>query len=298
MTEDVAVEAIGREKGPAFAEVPGPTVRFRFTKHGKVRFTSHRDVARLWERALRRAGVGVVYSKGFSPRPRMAFGLALPTGHASDGEYVDLRLDHEPQEGLAILCARLSDALPEGITVPTAEVIPSGTPSLQEAVVACTWTAEVGGPTLETLTDGSGRLSTDGRLAALRSANSDAVLTESPRLAAPRLDQVRATIAVTLAADRPPIERERKGKAQVVDLRPAIHELSVAEDGADRALVLTAVLATRPASFRPEELVEVLDPSWRVLRACRKNQWIIDEDTWREPVPLVVPSPRAEVRAS
>ena len=45
-------------------------VRLRFSKHGKVRFTSHRDVARMWERALRRASLPVAYSEGFSPRPK------------------------------------------------------------------------------------------------------------------------------------------------------------------------------------------------------------------------------------
>ncbi len=256
---DQPVDEVGKEKGPAFAEVLGPTVRFRFTKHGKVRFTSHRDVARLWERALRRAGIGMVYSEGFSPRPRIAFGLALPTGHGSDGEYVDLRLDHELTTDLADYCDRLSAVLPEGIDVPAAEVIPPGTPSLQEAVGACTWTADIDGPTVTT---------------------------------------ARAAIAAALARTELPIERERKGKAQVVDLRPAIHELAVEEVGADRQLTLTMVLATRPASFRPEEVVETLDPSWRLLRACRKHQWITDEDTWREPVPLVSASSRAEVRAS
>ncbi len=256
---DQPVTEAAREKGPAFAEVLGPTVRFRFTKGGKVRFTSHRDVARLWERALRRAGIGMVYSEGFSPRPRVAFGLALPTGHASDGEYVDLRLDHEPTEDLSTYCARLSAVLPEGIDVPAAEVVPPGTPSLQEAVGACTWTAELVGPSFT---------------------------------------QAEAAVEATLARGELPIERERKGKAQVVDLRPAIHELTVAEVGPERVVTLTAVLATRPASFRPEEVVDVLDPSWSLLRACRKNQWIIDGDTWREPVPVVVPSPRAEVHAS
>jgi radical SAM-linked protein len=258
-TTDPTTSAEPAEKGPAFAAIPGPTVRFRFTKQGKVRFTSHRDVARLWERALRRAGLGVVYSEGFSPRPRMAFGLALPTGHASDGEYVDIRLDHVPEVGLPVICARLSDVLPDGISVVAAEVVQPGSPSLQEAVGACTWTAELGNPTIT---------------------------------------QAEAAVAALLAATELPLERERKGKAQVVDLRPAIHELAVEEDGPDRAVVLTAVLATRPASFRPEEVVALLDPSWRVLRACRLHQWITDEDSWREPVPLDVPSPRAEVRAS
>ena len=59
-------------------------LRVRYSKKGKVRFTSHRDVARIWERALRRVGLGMAYSQGFSPRPKMSFGLALSTGHESE----------------------------------------------------------------------------------------------------------------------------------------------------------------------------------------------------------------------
>ena len=55
-------------------------VRFRFTKLGKIRFTSHRDVARMWERALRRSLLPVALSQGFSPHPLLSFGLALPDG--------------------------------------------------------------------------------------------------------------------------------------------------------------------------------------------------------------------------
>jgi radical SAM-linked protein len=220
-------------------------LRFRFSKHGKVRFTSHRDVARLWERALRRAGVRVTYSEGFSPRPRLAFGLALPTGHESDGEYVDVRLD-EDEIDLDALCADLTLALPDGMAVTAAALVEPGADSLQEVVAACTWTADLGGP-----------------------ADTHAVEEAITRL---------------LACSELPVRRERKGRERVDDLRPAIRDLTV------EGLTLTAVLATRPASFRPEELVEVLDPSWRVLRACRTNQWIVDGETWREPVPLVVPS--------
>lgn len=234
-------------------------VRFRFAKQGKVRFTSHRDVARMWERALRRAGVPVSYSEGFSPRPRLAFGLALPTGYASDGEYVDVRLEDDPPHGGTVLCAALTAALPDGMTVQAAVAVDAGTASLQEAVGACTWTADIEGPTLTS---------------------------------------ARAAIAATLATTELPVRRERKGKERVDDLRPALLDVTVEEVGADGVLTLTAVLATRPASFRPEELVEVIDPSWRVLRACRKNQWIIDGDSWREPVALSAPSPRAEVCAS
>ena len=65
-------------------------LRVRFTKLGKVRYTSHRDVARIWERAIRRVGLPVVYTEGFSPRPKVSFGLALPTGYESVGEYLDI----------------------------------------------------------------------------------------------------------------------------------------------------------------------------------------------------------------
>ena len=67
-------------------------IRIAFSKHGKVRFTSHRDIARIWERALRRSALPVAYSEGFNPRPRLSFGLALSTGHESNGEYIDVDL--------------------------------------------------------------------------------------------------------------------------------------------------------------------------------------------------------------
>ncbi len=55
-------------------------LRLQTTKIGKIRFASHRDIAKVWERSLRRAEIPLVYSEGFSPRPKIAFGLALPTG--------------------------------------------------------------------------------------------------------------------------------------------------------------------------------------------------------------------------
>ena len=59
------------------------------------RFASHRDIAKVWERSLRRAEIPLVYSEGFSPRPRIAFGLALPTGAESECEYLDFHLDDQ-----------------------------------------------------------------------------------------------------------------------------------------------------------------------------------------------------------
>jgi radical SAM-linked protein len=234
------------------------TLRFRFTKLGKVRFTSHRDVARMWERALRRAGVVVTYSEGFSPRPRLAFGLALPTCAESDGEYLDVRVEEEPPGGRELLCLRLSEALPDGLDVIAVDDLPAGAPSLQEVVDASTWDVELDGPTVA---------------------------------------EAEAAVTAALAASELPVSRERKGKTRVDDLRPALLDVTV-EGEADAPPVLHVTLATRPTSFRPEELVEALDPSWRASRMRRTNQWILDGSERREPVAAPAPSSRAEVRAS
>lgn len=118
-------------------------IRLRFAKLGKVRFTSHRDTARMWERALRRLELPVAYTEGFSPRPKLAFGLALSTGHESWAEYLDVSLREEPD--LTSLPEQLSEQLPVGIDVTAAVVLEPGSPSLQEDVLSCTWRIEARG---------------------------------------------------------------------------------------------------------------------------------------------------------
>jgi radical SAM-linked protein len=116
-------------------------VRFRFAKLGRVRWTSHRDVARMWERALRRGRLPVAYTGGFSPRPQLSFGLALPTGCESVAEYVDAAFDAELDA--AELPARLDPHFPEGVSVMAAAPLDDRAPSLQEEVTSCSWAIDV-----------------------------------------------------------------------------------------------------------------------------------------------------------
>ncbi len=113
----------------------------RFTKNGPIRFISHRDVARVFERALRAAGVAVAYSEGFSPRPKISFGLALSVGFESDAEYLDV--DVAAPVDLEAFPGRLTAALPDGLAVEAATPVAPGTPSLQQAIVCCEWEIEV-----------------------------------------------------------------------------------------------------------------------------------------------------------
>ncbi|MGA2522209.1 MAG: TIGR03936 family radical SAM-associated protein [Acidimicrobiales bacterium] len=130
--------------------------RIRFTKLGRVRWTSHRDVARMWERALRRAGLPVAYTAGFSPRPRLSFGLALPTGSESLAEYVDIAMaEPVPTDDLA---GRVTGLLPDGVDAVAAAPVAPGAASLQEEVSSCTWEIEVPGVSPGQLEEAIGRV--------------------------------------------------------------------------------------------------------------------------------------------
>src|SRR5436305_12862145 len=94
---------------------PAPVVqriRIRYAKRGRLRFSSHRDFARAFERSLRRAGIPMAYSAGFHPHPKISYVGAAPTGVGSEAEYVEIALASrcEPEQVRAAIDA----VLPEG----------------------------------------------------------------------------------------------------------------------------------------------------------------------------------------
>jgi radical SAM-linked protein len=232
-----------------------PTVlRVRWTRHGKIRFLGHRDTARVWERTLRRVGMPVAWTEGFTPRPRVSFGLALPTGAESDGEYLEVRLhrpelvgpaDGEPLR-LEALPARLTEALPEGMAVTAVALTEPGGPSLQESVSSCSWWVELRGA-----------------------------------------DRAEAEAVIRSVMDAPELKwlRERKGRATVVDLRPAVRSLRV--DGPTEAgWGLHAELDAQPRTVRPTELLAATPGGERLVcgRWRRTHQWISHDGERREPL--------------
>src|ERR1700712_1012494 len=90
-------------------------LRIRYAKRGRLRFTSHRDVARAFERALRRAEVPMAYSSGFTAHPKVSWVGAAPTGVASEAEYLEIALaEHRDADELR---GRLDAALPPGLDI-------------------------------------------------------------------------------------------------------------------------------------------------------------------------------------
>lgn len=90
-------------------------VRLRYTKRGRLRFTSHRDFQRAFERALRRAEVPMAYSAGFTPHPRVSYANAAPTGTGSEAEYLEIALarQRDPDELRVLLDA----CMPPGLDI-------------------------------------------------------------------------------------------------------------------------------------------------------------------------------------
>ena len=236
-------------------------LRIRYSKKGKVRFISHRDVARIWERTLRRVGVSVSYSQGFSPRPKLSFGLALSTGHESEAEFLDLELSDEDGDWTAVrgedLAARLTAALPVGLDVVAVAPVEKGD-SLQQAVTSCTWAIEV---------DDVDR------------------------------EYMDAWVADVLSREEIVVERERKGKPVVEDLRPHVLALDVTGT-TETGIRLSADLGTQPRALRPTELLAAVDPPLTARTVCRINQWMSQGDDREEPLMApTVPAPSARVPA-
>ena len=122
---------------------PVQRLRVRYAKRGRLRFTSHRDFSRAFERAIVRARVPMAYSSGFNPHPRISYAGASPTGAASEAEYLEIGLAREVDP--AQVLSALDEALPSGLDV--LEVIESRGGSLADLLEASVWRITV--PDLE-----------------------------------------------------------------------------------------------------------------------------------------------------
>jgi radical SAM-linked protein len=209
-------------------------LRLRSTKLGKIRFVGHRDLGHVWERALRRCGAPVAFTSGFTPRPRISFGLALPMGAESLAEYVDVEMDPTFGEmpDPAVIAPQLSEFMPDGVEVTAHCVVERSATSLQEVVTSCTW--ELWGPGITN-------------------------------------DQV-AQACKLLDAGTVAVGRARKGVTRTDDVRPLILDLQPSSDGlrliADLA---TTGRALRPAELAGVAFPGC-DP--RDVRVLRTHQWV------------------------
>jgi radical SAM-linked protein len=114
---------------------PVQRLRVRYAKRGRLRFTSHRDFSRAFERAVFRARIPMAYSSGFNPHPRISYAGAAPTGAASEAEYLEIALAEVVDPGQ--VHEALAATMPDGLDV--VEVVQSAGGALADRLEASVW---------------------------------------------------------------------------------------------------------------------------------------------------------------
>lgn len=232
MSEQVEMD----ESSPQGTAQEKQRVRFTYEKGEAVKFISHQDEFRLWERTLRRAGLPLLYKQGFNPQPHMQFAAALGLGMTGVGEIADV-IFSQPTP-LDELLRRVAEKLPPGVTVLGAEEVPINARALQSLTIGADYTI--------------------------------LIYAEPGEIAEERL---QAGIATFLAQSEVIRTRERHGQPYQYNLRPLVFELRYEgyDAEAEEHRIFLRVQMRDGATGRPDEVVGALgfDDFARTLRRDR-----------------------------
>jgi radical SAM-linked protein len=193
-------------------------LRITFAKGDEVKYISHLDLMRAWERALRRAQIPLAYSQGFNPRPRLFFASALPVGFTSRAEVLDVVL--QQRMGLREFASRVRKQLPAGLELKSVAEIPPTLPAPSAQVVAAEYEVVV--------------------------ESQDA------------LHDMQARLDKLLAASSIPRRRERPDGAREYDLRPLIQRLWVIGQRQGAYVLGMRLQADEGGTGRPDEVMATL----------------------------------------
>lgn len=227
-------------------------VRLRYTKRGRLRFTSHRDFQRAFERALRRAEVPMAYSAGFTPHPKVSYANAAPTGTASEAEYLEIALTErrDPES----LRARLDGCMPPGLDI--VDAVEAHTSDFTDRLDASEWELRL--PQVAPR---------EAERAAAVFLAADAVEVERQTKKGIRTFDARAAVVVLSATAQPAPESggdgpfgEGAGKAGVAGEEPAADG---SRDGADgrgegACAILRLVVRHLTPAVRPDDVLSGL----------------------------------------
>jgi radical SAM family uncharacterized protein/radical SAM-linked protein len=237
----------------------GTATRFRivFEKGSEMRFISHLDLMRTWERTLRRSGLPLAYTQGHHPHLKMSFGPPLPLGYRSRAEVFDLELTQPPAVDLA---ERLNECLPEGLRVTGFRPILFKTPSLMSQLEGASY-----------------------RVRFPRTFLAEAGL--SP---AGFRRELETRAAELLAREHLLVRRTSEAQTREFDARPSIVSLEIRADEVQAELDAHLRFTVR-AQVRPEELVALLIPSAdaRTTDIERTGLWVSQGDRRLDPLELL-----------
>ncbi len=203
-----------------------------YEKGEAVRFISHLDMQRLFQRAFRRAQVPLAYSQGFNPHPLLSFASALAVGYTGESEWLDVRLER-PMELDAFKNA-VNAMLPDGVYIKQALEAPQETPTLTALTASALYEVRV----------------------FLKTPLATAVLQQGIE---------------TLLNGEIIVKKKTKGGDKMVDIRPQLLSMEMTETDADvllRIMGLMNVYGALHVGLLMEKLVETwnVQGTWRVHR--------------------------------
>lgn len=172
-------------EGTPNPEAPNPQLpivqklRIQYAKRGRLRFTSHRDFARAFERAVRRSGIPIGHSSGFTPHPKISYANASPTGAASEAEYLEIGMTR-PCDADEVR-ESLDAALPAGLDI--VEVVVAAAGTFADRLEASQWEIALPGVSLQ-----------HAEAAAETFLSADEILVERMMKRGPRMIDVRAAV--------------------------------------------------------------------------------------------------------
>jgi len=209
-------------------------IRARFIRGEQVKYISHLDMMKMFERALRRSRIPIYYSQGFNPHPQIVFGLPLSVGVTSDAEYVDFELSEEmePSEFVDIL----NKQLPEGLKLSDAKV----------------------------------RTTKSNIMASITKASYEVLVTISQN---PGIEEIGEKILDFMKNKEIFITKESKGKVKKVDIRPMIQKFSAQYIGNKRSFEDKEVDVRKLTSIALLEYIDKLNGLNELLTNKEVNEY-------------------------
>jgi len=193
-------------------------LRVKFGRGQELKYISHLDLMRLWERALRRAGMPIAYSQGFNPRPRLSIAAPLPIGVTSKGELIDIFVAWRASP--SFFTKAVAAKLPPGIEILEIKEIWPNLPSLQSQVRYAEYQVEI----------------------------------ESER----ELKEVQLAIRSLLGREHLPWQHIRDKQVRKYDLRALIHDLWLEDWHGTRCTLGMRLRTDSGGAGRPEQVTLAL----------------------------------------
>ena len=212
-------------------------LRVTFSRGEELKYLSHLDVMRLWERALRRANLPLAYSQGFSPHPKISIAAPLPLGVTGERELMDIVIQRRISPYL--VQKNLTSQLPKDMSITSVVQVPADVPSLQSQVRRAEYRVEVE--------------------------------TDKP------VDEIKAAIDSFLALAELPWQHKRDEEMRSYDIRKLVERVWFVEVRGTICVLGMCLRADGSASGRAEQVALALGFNGQPKSICRTGLFLVGE---------------------